>query len=673
MQVVKLFFSILISVVILVSCDRADNVDEFEIASNIEDVSDKKIMTNGSFELSGAKFRSEKVARSGSHSILLSKKGQKALKGKIDNIGIGDEIHIQVWKSGKDKKNGELVLIVGHQHYFKKTKAIKTEGDWELLEFKITMPMEFPGEEMRWYVNNLADGEVFFDDFYLNLKRNDGLVLKQHPTLPKVTINIKDERLQKIESKRQFALDKGILISDKEDWVKTNISWNDEEKKAKIRLKGDWTDHLYGQKFSLRVNVSKGKTLNGYSKFSIQNPVSRYFLDEWFIHKVLEKEGVLTTRYEFIDLYINEESKGLYAVEEHFTNELLTYMNRKESPIYKFSEDDLWLSRYTNKKRDIKGIPWYASANIEAFSQKRLSEDRELRSAFFRGRELMFDYQFKRTDASKVVDTKKMAAFIALMDLSGGYHAMIWHNQRFYYNQDTDLLEPLVYDIFQESTHLRPSTINFLGLIYVNRPKSYEVNAIDFLFQNAEFVEWYSFYLEKFSEDNYFDRIKTEFKAEISHYEKEIQSEYSFYSFDTDLYHERAKRIKAELPKFNKKIKGILEKEKQAFYSPIRKNPEHDPIENVSIHAYLHFLPEQTQLQVQSFYYDELELIGIVVDKEEVYFEERVKFPAYRLKKAPATIEIKISSLPSSVLYKTLTNDSIFVQKIIRYKAPISD
>ncbi len=669
----KSILSTLLIFLFIASCNRADYVNELIITSDLEEVVDNKFKTSDFVGLSGAKYKSDQVAKSGKYSLRLVKKDQKALKGSIDNIKIGDEIHLQVWRTGKGKKNGQLVLVVGHLLYFKESTAIKKEGEWELLEFKMTIPMEFKGHKMRWYVNNMADDEVFFDDFYLRLKRNKGLVIKEHPKLSKVNLKISDKGLQKIEDKRLFAIEKGVLISESEDWVKSSIKWDGEKRKGKIRLKGDWTDHLYGQKVSFRVNISKKKTLNGFSKFSIQNPVSRYYLDEWFIHNILIKEGVLTTRYDFVDLYINDESKGLYAVEEHFTSELLASQGREESAIFKFSEDDFWLSRFRNNKKDIKGIPWYSSSMIEAFTQKRLIEDEDLRKNFFRGRELMFQFQFKSAEASSIVDTKKMAAYIALMDLSSGYHAMIWHNQRFYYNRDRDILEPLVYDIFQESTHLTKSDIDFLGKVYVEKPKSYIVNGIDFLFQDIDFVEWYIHYLEKFSEEGYFENAKDEYKKKLSRYEKEIQSEYDFYSFNIELFQERAEVIREGLPSFREAIVTKLSDELSPSYGQLNFDPEHPPIENVSLHAYMDFQEGKTNLQVQNFYYSELEVAGYIMDKKNYLLESKVTLPAFRIKKTPETVLIKVDGIPSAVLFTTPKSDSLYSQEVIRYRAPIID
>jgi len=395
----RFFYITLVIFTLFAACKEEDLNSDITVVSDLEKVSGEFFTTSGSINLKGADFQSDKMARSGNYSIRVDSLPKNALQGTVDNIKIGDEIHLQIWRSGIEKKNGKVFLQIGNQIYLSSSQAVKTDGDWDLLEFDFAVPMEFKGEGMRWYVANTGTEEVFFDDFSLSVKRNNGLVIKTHPDLPKINLEIAPEDLEKIEQKRLSALEKGVLLSEKDDYVKTKISWNGDKSKAKVRLKGDWTDHLFGQKFSLMVNLSKKESSGGYTKFGIQNPVSRHYLDEWFVHEILKKEGILTTRYEFIDLYINNESKGLYALEEHFTPELLISQGRKNGPILKFSEDDVWNVRYINNKRDIPGVPVYPAAIIDAFSQDDLMEEEDLRKNYFRGRDLMYQYQFKEEKA----------------------------------------------------------------------------------------------------------------------------------------------------------------------------------------------------------------------------------------------------------------------------------
>ena len=94
----------------------------------------------------------------------------------------------------------------------------------------------------------------------------------------------------------------------------------------------------------MRVKLHNGYW-NGCRAFSLMLPITRDNLIEWFYHKMLEKENVLSPRYGFVHLFINGENKGLYAYEEHFEKQLIEYKHRREGPILKFNEDDLWKMR----------------------------------------------------------------------------------------------------------------------------------------------------------------------------------------------------------------------------------------------------------------------------------------------------------------------------------------
>ena len=77
-------------------------------------------------------------------------------------------------------------------------------------------------------------------------------------------MNIKFKDLKKIEYKRSQALDKGVLITSENDYVKANLVYKDKNYPINIRLKGDWVnDHLAGDKWSFRVKLRKGRLFLG--------------------------------------------------------------------------------------------------------------------------------------------------------------------------------------------------------------------------------------------------------------------------------------------------------------------------------------------------------------------------------------------------------------------------
>ena len=56
-------------------------------------------------------------------------------------------------------------------------------------------------------------------------------------------------------------------------------------------MKGDWIDHLIGDKWSFRIKLKGDKTIQGMKKFSIHHPITRGFINEWVYQKTNKKEG----------------------------------------------------------------------------------------------------------------------------------------------------------------------------------------------------------------------------------------------------------------------------------------------------------------------------------------------------------------------------------------------
>ena len=61
-----------------------------------------------------------------------------------------------------------------------------------------------------------------------------------------ISIEIDQQAYDKLSSKRDAALQTEILLTSDDDLVAANIDYKDQQHKAQIRLKGDWTDHLAG-------------------------------------------------------------------------------------------------------------------------------------------------------------------------------------------------------------------------------------------------------------------------------------------------------------------------------------------------------------------------------------------------------------------------------------------
>ncbi len=242
----------------ITSCEEEKKIDvkTIEVSFDLERFNENKFESVDGSKISGANNKTSKYSRSGKYSVeLFSKKKQYALHYTYSPIELGDEIIVSIWRLKNKSNFGILYISTGKsgKHYIR--ESVKTEGDWELLEKRIKIHRELSDNQLDIYVWNPKSQKVYFDDLNIKIIRNGGYSVVDHPEMDQIAINVSTENFNQILTKRTEALEAKVLISNDDDWVKANINWNSDSEKCKLRLKGDWTDHLIGQKWSFRINI----------------------------------------------------------------------------------------------------------------------------------------------------------------------------------------------------------------------------------------------------------------------------------------------------------------------------------------------------------------------------------------------------------------------------------
>ena len=274
--------------------------------------------------------------------------------------------------------------------------------------------------------------------------------------LPTLYIDMPFESYQQILDKRAEALERHALVTTDEDMVNAQVRYEDGAiLDVKMRLKGDWTDHLEGDKWSYRIHVRDDGQAAGMRRFSIQDPITRNYLNEWAYHQHLMREGLLTTRYQFVNIVFNGEAMGIYALEESFSGELLESQDRREGVILRFDEDLFRKNLATfaeieliDQAEDL-GMFMVAdmdNADITLFRSGYVEQDPILITEAQAAVTLLRSFQSGEKISSQVFDVQQMGRFFALADLWGAGHTSNWRDIRFYYNPITGLLEPISYD-----------------------------------------------------------------------------------------------------------------------------------------------------------------------------------------------------------------------------------
>ena len=260
----------------------------------------------------------------------------------------------------------------------------------------------------------------------------------------KLQIDIKFEHLHRLHQKRDEALQVGNLVADPTDFVPAVINHDGRAVRVKLRLKGDLTDHLDGDKWSMRVHVKGSDHVMGMRRFSLQAPKTRNFQLEALFHEHLRREGILALRYSFVDVSINGKSIGLMALEEHFGKELLEAQRRREGVIVKFDESLFWDYRAHN------GHPGpfnnFAWARVEPFESGAVARSPKLTADLEAARALLRGFVRGTLPAADVFDVDPLGHFMAIVEVWRAPHALSWINVRFYLNPLTSRLEPVGYD-----------------------------------------------------------------------------------------------------------------------------------------------------------------------------------------------------------------------------------
>jgi len=424
------------------------------------------------------------------------------------------------------------------------------QNGWELLKLEFNLPKDGSVKSLKIFPYSFSNEAVaYFDDLRIETVNLDSLDFEP---LPRLHFYLDNKAVDKLEKKRNEALGLGILKSADDDWVKAKLSIDDEEVPAevKLRLKGDWTDHLKGDYYSYRVQMPAERSWNRLQTFSLQDPKTRYYMHEWLYHKALERVDVITPRYGFVLLTENTKNQVLYAYEEHFDKQIAEYKDRREGVIVKFAEDYLWDQRIRNKDVHNDGAfrNALASAEVLPFKGKKTTNTPKLLEQFNYANKLMEAFRTQSAPVTEVFDVERLARYFAISDVFDANHGTIWHNMRFYYNPITRKLEPIGFDGYTEVGPFRFYDDLFFGE-YRSSKSEAEGNLIyRYIFEDETFNRLYTEALLEYSSLTFLENLFTDYRAEIYGLESRIKSFVDQeYTFDLADLRKRARLIRNEI------------------------------------------------------------------------------------------------------------------------------
>ena len=250
--------------------------------------------------------------------------------------------------------------------------------------------------------------------------------------------------------------------------------------------------------------------------------------------QMLKKENIPGLKYKFVELTINGKNKGIYAIEEHFDKILVESNKYREGPILKFSEEHLWDPTLKNRTSYINDND-IQDTNILPFQEKKINSNEVLKYQYEKGKSLLQEYIRGNISTSDAFDSKSLAKFLAISDITGSNHALYFHNLRFYYNPIISRLIPIGYDgtpPYEGSKLLRNISI--------------ESNILDF-FNDSEFSEEYYKTLKRIAQKEYLDEFLNTIKTQLDSNMDILHKSYPYIRFNGDYIYQNIKFINEKI------------------------------------------------------------------------------------------------------------------------------
>lgn len=323
----------------------------------------------------------------------------------------------------------------------------------------------------------------------------------------KMTIDIKHKDYQFLEFKRAKALKRGKLIKDDDSYVPAWVTVDGERTKVRIRLKGGAPDHLEGDKWSFRIKVKGDKAIWGMRRFSVQAPKRSGWGHEWVMYQWFRKEGLISLRYDFIDLTINGKRRGIFAMEESFSKELIENNQRREGPILKWDESLFVDGRKTTRGDKLEESDLFQAADVLSFTTTKMLADETLRDNFLWGRHMLTALRKGEASLGEVFDVERAAKTVAILRMQNVLHGFRWKNCRFYANPITRKLELIAYNAYAPHP-IVPIKRNSIPVYTASRQNLMTIGVRawrDLFFSDPEFIKHYFAALDRFTSPGYLE------------------------------------------------------------------------------------------------------------------------------------------------------------------------
>ncbi len=267
--------------------------------------------------------------------------------------------------------------------------------------------------------------------------------------LPLLALDINFENYTLLLNQRERAVAVGAVFPREADYVPARIRLQGEEIPVRVRLPaGDISSLRNEERLPLELVTRGDRQLAGLEHFYLLDPAANNGLAEWAFLRHLEREGILTPRYEFVRLLLNGRERGIYALQQGLEPALLGETEPLEGAVVAFDSSRLWQAAalYGGDLEAALADPVLnLNPHDSRFFEVELREESldPAEAAAGQAVTLLRGLQQGELAAAQVFDLEQYARFLALVDLWGATGATRLSNLAFYYHPQRQRLQPL--------------------------------------------------------------------------------------------------------------------------------------------------------------------------------------------------------------------------------------
>lgn len=271
--------------------------------------------------------------------------------------------------------------------------------------------------------------------------------------LPLLTANIDFEAYNQILGDRESAIEQGVLFPQDSTYVSAEIQQGNERVPVWIRLLPGSASHLgTDEKWNYELLTRDDAMLSGMSHANLIDPAENSWLNQWVFLESLRREGLHAADYQFVNLILNGDDKGVYALQESPGPLVSSTENDLGSVVLGYDAEPLLeaVSYFGDVGSAVADpISNVASSDprflqVAEIDDPLVTEDDLLSQQADRATALLRGLQSGDLAASEVFDVEQYGRFLALVDLWGAGDALSPFNLTYVYDNQNDLLRPII-------------------------------------------------------------------------------------------------------------------------------------------------------------------------------------------------------------------------------------